>query len=150
MTGATRETRPASAGLLHIENRTELHDIQDEFGAFNAKRAYLGQELAARAGVDRWDSETHVIAALWSADVLRMVRRHRASFESVCPDGPDPFERWWAGEPPTRGRRSVLIIFDPAEGKRSARRRWVGLAELDGLRPRHRDYAEVASRLATS
>ncbi len=133
--------------LLHIENRTQFPDIQDAFGSFNAKRAYLGAELAVRAGVARWQSETHVIAALWSADVLRTLRHHRASFAAVCPHSLDAFAAWWAYNPPESGRSATLILFDPLEGRRSDRRRWVAMSELDGLRPRYRDYAEAAQTL---
>ena len=132
--------------LLHIENRTQFPDIQDAFGSFNGKRAYLGRELAMRAGVARWQSETHVIAALWSADVLRTLRHHRASFAAVCPDPPDAFAAWWANNPPFC-RSTTLVFFDPLEGTRSDRRRWVAMSELDGLRPRYRDYAEAAQVL---
>jgi transcriptional regulator with XRE-family HTH domain len=135
------------AALLHIENKTELTDAQDAFGAFNAKRAYLGAELRERAGVARWRSETHVLCALWSADMLRQIRRHRASFESVCPNPPDTFEQWWSGAPPTRGIHSTLILFDPLEGSRSDRRRWAPLSAIDTIRPRYRDYAEAAEQM---
>lgn len=134
------------AALLHIENRTRFPDIQDSFGSFNAKRQYLGPDLAARAGVTRWRSETHVMVALWSAEVLRSLRSHRASFASVCPDEPPAFEAWWRGEPPPTGRRSILLVFDPIEGWRRDRRRWAGLGELDSLRPRYRDYSDAALR----
>jgi transcriptional regulator with XRE-family HTH domain len=135
------------AALFHIENRTRFPDIQDTFGSFNAKRRYLGAELAARAGIARWRSETHVMAALWSAEVLRSLRAHRASFASVCPDVTDAFEAWWAGDPPPGGRRSILLVFDPIAGRRADRRRWVGLAAIEGLRPRYRDYADAAETL---
>jgi transcriptional regulator with XRE-family HTH domain len=104
------------AALLHIENRTRFPDIQDSFGSFNAKRQYLGPDLAARTGVPRWYSETHVMVALWSGEVLRALRSHRASFASVCPDSPEAFESWWRGEPPSPGRRSILLLFDPIVG----------------------------------
>ncbi len=133
--------------LLHIENKTELADLQDLFGTFNAKRSYLGPQLASRAGVRRWVSETHVIAALWSSDVLRTLRRHRASFESVCPDNPDAFERWWSGTTPPPNRNATLILFDPAEGRRADRRHWIGASDVDGVRPRYRDYSEAAAEL---
>lgn len=136
-----------AAALLHIEDKTELNDVQDAFGSFNAKRAYLGAELAARLGIGRWRSETHVVCALWSADVMRSIKHHRASFEAVCPDSLDAFEAWWSGRSPTTGKRSILLLFDPVEGRRSDRRRMVGLRELEGLRPRYRDYAEAAERL---
>ena len=141
----------AERRLLHIENRTEFPDLQDSFGRFNAKRAYLGQELASRAGVERWRSETHVIAALWSSDSLRIIRRHRASFESVCPSPPDSFASWWSGESPVSvGHHSTLVLFDPVTGECPAGRAWVGLGELEKLRSRYRDYADAADRLRGS
>jgi hypothetical protein len=135
------------AVLLHIENRTRFPDLQESFGAFNAKRHYLGPEMAARAGVRDWRSQTHVMVALWSAEVLRSLRAHTSSFASVCPDAPGAFEAWWTGEPPAAGRRSVLIVFDPMTGRRSDRRRWVGVSELADVRPRYRDYASAVGAL---
>jgi hypothetical protein len=133
--------------LLHMENKTQFPDLQDAFGAFNAKRRFLGAELAASVGVARWRSETHVIAALWSGEVLRAIRAHEASFAGVCPGPIASFETWWCGEPPAAGRHSVLAVFDPEEGRRSDRRRWVGLGDLTGVRPRYRDYADAVALL---
>jgi transcriptional regulator with XRE-family HTH domain len=135
------------SALLHIENRTRFPDIQESFGSFNTKRSYLGRELADRAGIARWRSETHVIVALWSAEVLGALRSHRASFGSVCPDALEAFEAWWRGESPATGRRSILLVFDPIAGHRCDRRRWAGLAELSDLRPRYRDYADAVSAI---
>jgi hypothetical protein len=135
------------SALLHIENRTRFPDLQDAFGTFNAKRRYLGPEIGAAAGVARWRSETHVMAALWSAEVMRTLRSHSASFESVCPDSPDAFESWWRGDPPTAGRHSILLIFDPIEGRRRDRRRWAALTDLPNVRPLYRDYADAAAAL---
>jgi len=133
--------------LLHIENRTRFPNLQEAFGSFNAKKEYLGADLARRAGVVSWLSETHVMAVAWSAEALHAVRIHRASFDSLCPDSGESFGRWWSGERPSAGRRSVLVIFDPTEGRRSDRMGWVGLAESDGVRPRYRDYADALERL---
>lgn len=133
--------------LLHIENKTRFPDLRDCFGAFNAKRSYLGAELAERCGVSGWRSETHVIAALWSAEALRALRTHTASFAGVCPDPAAPFDEWWRGSPPAAGRRSVLVVFDPAEGRRADRRRWVAGNEIARVRPRYRDYADAVDRL---
>lgn len=83
--------------LLHVENRTRFPDLQESFGSFNAKRSYLGAELAVRAGIKKWSSETHVIAALWSAEALRAVRAHAVSFASVCPGSVEVFASWWRG-----------------------------------------------------
>jgi transcriptional regulator with XRE-family HTH domain len=136
--------------MLHIENKTLFDDIQEAFGTFNSKREYLGGALLARAGVRRWGSETHVMAALWSTEVMRTIRSHQASFGSVCPDPPADFEAWWRGDAPLVGRRRTLILFDPIEGVRSDRRRWAGLADLPGLRPRYRDYEDDATELQRS
>jgi hypothetical protein len=133
--------------MLHIENKTLFDDVQEVFGTFNSKREYLGAALLARTGVRRWTSETHVIAALWSAEVMRTLRSHRASFGSVCPDPPADFEAWWGGDAPSAGRHRSLILFDPIEGVRSDRRRWVALADMPGLRPRYRDYEDAAAEL---
>jgi transcriptional regulator with XRE-family HTH domain len=132
--------------LLHIENKTRLPDLQEAFGSFNAKRSYLGRELAGRAGVGRWRSETHVFAALWSAEVLHSIRMHRASFASVCPEPTDAFDAWWREVPPATGCHSTLVVFDPAEGRRD-RRRWFGLVDLEGARPRYRGYADALELL---
>src|SRR5438067_6824 len=83
-------------------------DFQEMAGAFNSKRAYLAKELRERLGVTRWASETHVMAALWSAEVLHSLRLRTESFRSLCPDGPEAFEQWWSGDPPTRGATSTL------------------------------------------
>jgi transcriptional regulator with XRE-family HTH domain len=133
--------------MLHIENKTLFDDIQEAFGTFNSKREYLGAALAARVGVERWRSETHVIAALWSTEVMRTIRSHQASFGSVCPDPPADFEAWWRGGAPSAGRHRTLIFFDPIEVVRSDRRRWAGLAALPGLRPRYRDYEDAVAEL---
>ncbi len=136
------------AALLHIENRTGFPDLQDAFGAFNAKRRYLGSEIAAQVGVDRWRSETHVIAALWSTEALLPIRTHAASFAAVCPDPPGNWSAWWCGQPPSPGRHATIIAFDPIAGTRSDRRRWLTLEEIRvGARARHRDYTAAAAAI---
>lgn len=138
---------PERGALLHIENRTEFPNIQEAFGAFNAKREYLGTELAARAVVGRWRSECHVMAALWSADAIHAIRRHRATFSSLGPDGPTLLEKWWRGEPPAVGRCTGFVLFDPVDGRRSDARRWVGLTDPAEIRPRYRGYTEALAAL---
>jgi transcriptional regulator with XRE-family HTH domain len=140
------------SALLHIENRTRFPDLQDAFGSYNAKRAYLGPELAERHGMrGAWSSETHVMVGLWSAEVLHTLRIRTASFHSVCPDPPDAFAAWWAGQPPEHGRASTFVILDPdpqlATSGRSRRRRFVGIADAMGTDPRYRGYAEAANAL---
>jgi hypothetical protein len=135
------------AALLHIENRTRFPNLQEAFGSFNAKRAYLGGELAGRVRVSRWRRETHVMVALWSAETLHQLRLHRSSFESVCPDPLDAFCDWWRGDTPAAGRRSNLVLFDPVVGHRRDRLRWASLSQLDAIRPRYRDYAEALAAL---
>ena len=131
--------------LLHVENRTRFPDFQDAAGAFNAKRAYLGRVLVDRLGIRDWASETHVMAALWSAEVVHAVRLHQQSFLAVCPDPPIGFTSWWTGGPPSRGVRSEFVMLDPlADGRQ---RTFVGLADSGRARPRYRGYAEVAQLL---
>jgi transcriptional regulator with XRE-family HTH domain len=137
----------ARAALLHIENKTRFPDLQDAAGSYNAKRAYLGDGLAQRLGIRRWSSQTHVIAALWSSEVLHMIRLRTDTFRSICPDPPDTFAGWWAGAPPSVGTTSALIVLDPLAGDRQ--RRFVGLEEALGARPRHRGYADAAAGLNT-
>jgi transcriptional regulator with XRE-family HTH domain len=135
------------AVLLHIENRTRFPNLQEAFGSFNNKRAYLGPELATRFGVVRWRSETHVIVALWSAEALHQIRLHRASFGAVCADASTAFESWWRGDPPAAGRTSALLVFDPAKGSRRDCVRWVGFDNTLTVRPRYRDYADALAAL---
>ena len=114
--------------LLHIENRTRFPDLQAFAGSYNAKRAYLAPDLARRLGVDGgFRSVTHVVAGLWSSEVLHVVRLRPASFAAVCPDPTDGFATWWDGLEPPRGESSAFILFDPLPGQRQSRRRWVGL-----------------------
>lgn len=132
--------------LLHIENRTRFPDFQDMAGAYNAKRAYLAESLGRRLGVRLWASETHVIAALWSSEVLHALRMRPDSFHSLCPDTSEAFGSWWSAEPPPAGTMSTLVVIDPAASPRQ--RLFIGLDEaLTSARPRHRGYAEAATRL---
>lgn len=130
--------------LLHIENRTRFPDLQAIAGAYNAKRAYLPRAFAQRIGLrGGWLSITHAIVALWSGEVIHTVRLRAATFRSLCPDPIDPFERWWAGEPPGRGAWSAFLLLDPTAAGRQ--RPWLDLdGTLDGARPRFRDYADAA------
>jgi len=132
--------------LLHIENRTRFPNVQEALGSYGSKRAYLARVLAERLAIHRgWASETHVIAALWSSEVIHVLRLREATFRVTCPDPIDAFEAWWAGQP-TRlgGRTSTLVLFDPAPGVREAYR--VGELRLTS-RSRYGTYAEVAERL---
>jgi transcriptional regulator with XRE-family HTH domain len=128
--------------LLHIENRTAFPDIQEVFGSFNAKREYIGRELATRAGVARWKSQSHVMVALWSADILHTVRRHRATFESLGSDGPAILDGWWSARP-SSPESSGFVLFDPVDGPRADAIRWTGTTDLASIRPRYRDYMDA-------
>ena len=94
--------------LLHIENRTRFPNVQEAAGSYNAKRQYLAASLAARAGIGPrgWRSVTHVMACLWSSEILHVLRLRRASFAALCPDRPDAFSAWLAGENRRRARRA--------------------------------------------
>ena len=134
------------AALLHLENRTRFPDFQESAGSFNSKRVYLGQALAERVGIRRWASETHVVVALWSAEVLHSLRLRPESFRSLCPDPSDAFAEWWAGRAPSTGVSSSLVLLDPLTSGRQ--RVFVGLDEAIGsAKPRHRGYADVISKV---
>ena len=134
--------------FLHLENRTRFPDFQEMAGAFNAKRAYLGAALALRLGVRPWTSETHVIVALWTSEVLHALRLRTASFRAICPAQAEAFESWWSGEPPAIGTTSALVVLDPlARGRQLA---FAGLDRALAVRPRHRGYADVRAALQTA
>ena len=94
----------AKRALLHSENRTRFPDFQSMAGSFNGKRAYLAEAVGKRVGVRRWASQTHVIAAIWSAESLHVVRLRADSFPSVVP----------------RSARRLLDVVGgrPADGRR--------------------------------
>ncbi|HUG49048.1 MAG TPA: helix-turn-helix transcriptional regulator [Candidatus Limnocylindria bacterium] len=132
--------------LLHLENRTRFPDLQATAGAWNTKRSYLADELAARLRLGRgWASVTHVMVALWTSEVLRSLRLRQATFRALCPDLPTVFAGWWAGTPPATGTSATLIVLDPCAAGRQ--RRFIGLDDALHAEPRHRDYAEVAACL---
>jgi len=128
--------------LLHIENRTLFPNFQEMAGAFNAKRAYLGRSLAERLDVSGWASETHVIAALWSSEVLHSLRLRTESFRSICPDAADAYAGWWGDTPPAAGNAATLVVLDPLASGRQ--RPFVGLDDALTTRPRYRGYADAA------
>lgn len=134
--------------LLHIENRTRFPDFQEMAGAYNAKRAYLGLAMAARAGIDRWRTETHVLCALWSSEVLHALRLRTESFRALCPDEAAAFDEWWSGRRNVARSTSLLVVLDPIA--RGRQRQYVGLDEALAVRPRHRGYAAAAATLRTA
>ncbi len=131
--------------FLHIENRTRFPDFQDMAGSFNAKRAYLAEAIATRLKLRAWSSETHVIAAFWSAEVLHALRLRTESFRALCPDDATALDGWWSGDPPGRGKTTLLVVLDPLVSGRA--RPYVGLDEALRVKPRHRNYAELAARM---
>lgn len=135
--------------LLHIENRTRFPNLQEAAGSYNAKRAYLGAVLAERMGIrGGFDSETHVLVGLWSAELLHTLRLRRTTFRSVCPDTIDSFEAWWRGHPPTVGRTSAFVLLDPFAAGRM--RLYVDLeTAIASARLRVRDYADAARQVAS-
>ncbi len=117
-------------------------------GSYNAKRAYLGASLASRLGIRLWRSEVHVLAVLWSSEVLHALRLRRESFRSLCPDSADALRAWWNGNPARDGVSSSLVVFDPIASGRQ--RPFVGFEEAATVRPRHRGYADVAGLLESA
>jgi transcriptional regulator with XRE-family HTH domain len=132
--------------LLHIENRTRFPDIQAVAGSFNAKRDHLADSIAKRLGLRTFESQTHVIVALWSAEVLHSIRLRPETFRALCPDPPDAFDSWWRGDAPRSGATSSLVLLDLfATGRQ---RRTLSLDQALGpSRPRVRGYSEAARRL---
>jgi hypothetical protein len=139
----------ARRALLHLENRTRFPDIQAAIGSYNAKRAYLAPQLAERLGIrGGFRTVTHVVVALWSAEVLHTLRLRHVSFRAACPDPAGEFGAWWEGNTPDpNGSKSTLMVFDPVEGRRSTRRRWVGLEDVRTIDPRYRGYADALAKL---
>jgi transcriptional regulator with XRE-family HTH domain len=138
--------------LLHIENRTRFPNIQEAAGAWNAKRRYLARALGERVdlGPRGWRSVTHVMAGLWSSEVLHVLRLRRASFAALCPDPPDAFQAWLAGDEPPEGVASSLVVLDPLVPFGSRRRTVTAVATVSGHAgpdPRYRGYAEAAEAL---
>jgi transcriptional regulator with XRE-family HTH domain len=132
--------------LLHLENRTRFPDLQSAAGSYNAKRQYLARTVAEQTGLGHFDSQTHVLVGLWSAEVIHAVRSGKASFRALCPDGDDRLRAWLRGVPPPDGMSSSFVLLDPFA--RGRQRRTVKLADvLGGVRPRVRGYHEAAERL---
>jgi transcriptional regulator with XRE-family HTH domain len=136
----------APATLLHIENRTRFPDLQQVAGSYNAKRQFLAATLARQVGLRRFGSETHVMVALWSAEVIHSIRLRSATFSVLCPDADDRLRAWLSGTPPPTGTSSSLVLLDPF-----ALRHGQGIVGLErvlaGVRPRMRDYRDAAERL---
>lgn len=135
--------------LLHIENRTRFPNLQEAAGAYNAKRRYLAAAIGDRAGIGPrgWRSVTHVMACLWSSEVLHAIRLRRATFAALCPDPPDDFLAWLRGERPRAGASSTLVVLDPAVPFGSRRRTVAAANEPPILEPRYRGYADAADVL---
>ena len=135
--------------LLHIENRTLFPNLQDAAGSYNAKRQYLARALAERLdiGPQGWRSVTHVMACLWSSEVLHVLRLRRATFAALCPDPPDQIAAWLSGERTSPGVTSSLVVLDPLVAFGSRRQTMAPLADVPHLDPRHRGYADAAEAL---
>jgi transcriptional regulator with XRE-family HTH domain len=135
--------------LLHIENRTRFPNLQEAAGAYNAKRQYLAGSIGDRTGIGPrgWRSVTHVMACLWSSEVLHAIRLRRASFDALCPDPPDALLAWLGGEEPRPGTTSTLVVLDPLVPFGSRRRSIASVDEPPRPEPRHRGYADAAESL---
>lgn len=139
----------AARALLHIENRTRFPDIQGALGSYAAKRSYLADVLAQRLKVPgaRWWTVTHVIVALWSAEVLHDLRLRTETFTTACPDPAADFRQWWSGVAPSGARvASSLLLLDPSPDI-SDERRFAELKDAQRVRPRYRGYADAVARL---
>lgn len=137
----------ARRALLHIENRTRFPNLQEAIGSYNAKRQYLPAVIADRLVLrGGFRTVTHVVAGLWSNEVIHTVRLRAASFRAICPDDDAAFAAWWAGQPPEdAGATSSFVLFDPAPAR--GRRAFAGLAETlaETTRPRFLGYAAAVA-----
>jgi transcriptional regulator with XRE-family HTH domain len=135
--------------LLHIENRTRFPNVQEAAGAYNAKRRYLATAIADRAGIGPagWRSVTHVMACLWSSEVLHVLRLRPATFDSLCPASSEPLEAWLQGAAPPAGVTSTLVLVDPLVPFGSRRRTIATGDEVSRAEPRYRGYADAADAL---
>lgn len=135
-----------SRALLHIENRTRFPNLQEAAGSFNAKCQYLAPVLARQLRLQGFTSQVHVMAVLWSSEVLHSLRLKKASFRALCPDDSTMFMAWLGGEPARSGVSRALVLLDPfAVDRQDA---FAGLSDaLSGARPRVRGYSEAAARL---
>jgi hypothetical protein len=135
--------------LLHIENRTRFPNVQETAGAYNAKRRYLAGALADLWGVGTrgWRSVTHVMACLWTSEVLHVLRLRSATFDALCPDAPDALNDWLNGTHPKPGVTSTLVLLDPAVPFGSRRRTIAPSDDVPKVEPRYRGYAEAADAL---
>lgn len=129
--------------LLHIENKTQLPDVQDAIGRFAEKRAFLGcatWEGCGFAGPPL--VETHVMVALWSSEVIDVVRRSPAMFRATFPAPPDAFDTWWTGEVPAT-TTAAFVVLDPFATGRTTR--FASLRDvLADTRHRLAGYADAA------
>ena len=123
--------------------------MQEALGSYAAKRQYPPGVLAQRLGIGArgWTSVTHAIVALWSAEVLQVLRLRHATFASACPDPATQLLAWWSGDledvEPTV--TSALVVLDPAATR--PRSQLLPMERAMAARPRYRDYAEAAARL---
>jgi transcriptional regulator with XRE-family HTH domain len=137
-----------SRSLLHIENRTLFPDFQEAEGSFKSNVAYLGPVLAERNGIRAWRSETHVMACLWSSEMLHSLRLRTESFRAIAGGGDRNFAGWWAGNSVPEGSFAELVVIDPLATGRQ--RRFISLEEALTARPRWAGYREIAEVLAAS
>jgi transcriptional regulator with XRE-family HTH domain len=138
---------PVGPDLLHHEVKSAMPNIGELAGAWNVKRQYLARVLAERHGLrGGFRSVTHVLTIAWTAECLRTARRRRETLHSLGPDDADAFGAWWNGTTPEQPVvTSTAVFLDPVPRPRAAA--WVPLGELDRLRPRHADYAELLAAL---
>jgi hypothetical protein len=90
------------------------------------------------------------MVAVWSSEVLHVLRIRQASFRAVCPDRIDAFDAWWSGRTPAPGVHSTLVVLDPLPAGRSDRRRYIGSDDALQVRPRWRGYADVLDALRSA
>jgi transcriptional regulator with XRE-family HTH domain len=138
---------PTGPDLLHHEVKTAIPNVGELAGSWNVKRQYLARVLAERHGIrGGFRSVTHVLTIAWTADCLRVLRLHAATFRTLGPDDPIGFTAWWeGGVPASPGSAASVVLLDPIQRPRAVP--WIGIKALASVRPRHAGYAEALTAL---
>ena len=76
----------------------------------------IAERIGLRSG---FRSVTHAIVALWSSELLHLVRLRQATFRAMCPAPIDGFVAWRTNAPNHAGTTSTFVLFDPVARPRS-------------------------------
>ena len=144
----------STSNLLHIENRTRFQNLQEARRRVQRQAPVprvIDRPAVSTCGPRGWRSVTHVMACLWSSEVLHSVRLRRATFEALCPDPVESLEAWLAGDRARRRRdaaRSHSSIRPRRSGRVAGDRRYRGGRPSGSQVPRLRRCRRSGRRVA--